>query len=298
MSSSSLDLENIARPNFVDEQGPQSNRKYKAYTSTYALRVAMGFVDPDQIQELKSNRREVNSEQDIGVISDKFVGEIVDAINFEGTYVDINYDRSEVNGASFPWAKIQSLLGQSSTVYDTPIQRLVIRFEDDDFKSMWEDKLQNAVDDQHFPTGWVESPFFAVLSSAAPDSDGKDKVKNDHEERYFLPKSNRSSNGKQGLGWTPRILDLESVWSHKGWAENHDQRLEAWSNRQSGGNWTPHRIEQRFMNFFEPEVQYTGMLRDSELMNQWRNAVSSGNKHDYTSFKTFRWEGNEVWELE
>jgi hypothetical protein len=298
MAVSSLDISNIVRPDFIQQQGPQASRKYKAYTSTYGLRVAMGMVEPDEIQELNASRQQINNTTDIPIIASSNVSDIMDGSEIEGVRVAIDYDRAEQQGSYFPWTDIQSLLDNPDTVYDVPIQRLVIRFDEEDFTEAWKDKIESAVDDPNFPISWVEPPFFAILESAAPDSDARQKVKNDHEERYFLPKSNTSSNGQPGLGWTPRVLDLHSVWSHKGWAERSDTQLEGWSNRQSGGNWTPKRIEQRLMNFFEPEEQYTGMLRDDDLMNRWRDVISRGNQHDYTSYKTFEWEDEEEWILQ
>lgn len=295
MSSTTMDISNIVHSNFIDQQGPQASRKYMAYTSTYALRVAMGMVNPGQIQEVHAERRQIDAENDIPSVANSPVADIMEGVNIEGVRVTVDYDRASQRGNNFPWGDVQSLLGQSQTVYDVPIQRLVIRFDEEDFTQMWQDKIESAIDDPNFPTGWIEPPFFAVLETAQPDNDGRQKVKNDHENRYFIPKSNTTSNGQQGLGWTPRILDLDSVWSYRGWSEQNDSQLEAWSNRQSGGSWTPKRLEQRLMNFFEPEVHYTGMLRDDELMNKWREVMSRGQQHDYTSFKSFEWEDEEEW---
>lgn len=292
-----MDISHIVRSNFIDEQGPQASRKYMAYTSTYALRVAMSMVGPDEVQEINAKRQQVDDETDIAVISQSSISDIMEGVDIEGVRVSVDYDRAEQQGADFPWSNVQSLLDRPSTVYDVPIQRLVVRFRDEEFQQKWADKIKDAIDDPNFPAGWIEPPFFAVLVSSRPDNDGRQKVKNDHEDRYFLPKSN-TTNGQQGLGWSPRILDLESVWSHKGWAESSDPQLEAWSNRQNGGNWTAKRLEQRLMNFFEPEELYTGMLRDSELMNRWRDAITQGNQHDYTSSKTFQWEDEEEWMLQ
>ncbi|WEL22673.1 hypothetical protein HBNXHr_2634 [Halorhabdus sp. BNX81] len=52
------------------------------------------------------------------------------------------------------------------------------------------------------------------------------------------------------------------------------------------------------MNFFEPEEQYTGMIRDSALMNRWRDVMANSQNHDYTSFKTFEWDDEEEWMLQ
>jgi hypothetical protein len=293
-----MDIEHIVRSGFTDEQGPQASRKYMAYASSYALRVALGMVDADQVQELHAERQQIDNESDISSVASSHVSDIVDGINIEGTRFVVDYDRAEQSGSNFPWSAVQSLLGQPDTVYDVPIQRIVIRFSADDFTTMWKNKISDAVDDPNFPTNWIQEPFYAVLESSRPDNDGREKVKSDHEDRYFLPKSNTTSNGQQGLGWTPRVLDLESIWSHRGWSESNDSQLEAWSDRQNGGNWTPKRIEQRLMNFFEPDLHYTGMLRDDELMNKWREVIARGHTHDYTSFKTFAWEDEEEWMLQ
>lgn len=299
MSTTSFDIANIVRPNFIDEQGPQASRKFVAYSSTYALRVAMDWLNsPDGIQELNAKRQKMGDETDVSSVAQSSVSDIMEAVELEGVRVTVDYDRAQQQGNPFPWRGIQLLLDQPATVYDLPIQRLVVRFEDEGFSQIWKDKIEDAIDDPNFPTDWVENPFYAILKSGYPDNDARQKVKNDHEERYFMPSSNRTSNGQRGLGWTPRILDLDSIWSHKGWAERSDPQLEAWSNRQSGGNWTAYRLEQRLMNFFEVEEQYTGMIRDSSLMNKWRNVISGGNNHDYTSFKTFEWNDEEEWMLQ
>lgn len=299
MSSTSFDIENIVRPNFIDEQGPQASRKFVAYSSTYGLRVAMGWVDrPDSIQELNAERREMNDETDVPSVAQSPASDVMEAVELEGVRVSVKYDRAEQQGDPLPWSDIRPLLDQPETVYDLPIQKIVVRFEDEDFKQMWIDKLDDAIDDPNFPTSWVESPFYAVLETGIPDNDARQKVKDDHENRYFMPKSNTTSNGNPGLAWTPRILDLDSIWSHRGWTERSDPQLEAWSDRQSGGNWTPYRLEQRLMNFFEPEEQYTGMIRDSALMNRWRDVMANSQNHDYTSFKTFEWDDEEEWMLQ
>lgn len=298
MSNASLDISNIVHSNFITEQGPQASRKFMAYASAYALRVAMGMINPDQVQEVRAKREQINNETDVSAVSNSSVSDVMSATEIEGVRVNVNFDRAQQRGNNFPWNDVQSLLDRPSTVYDLPIQRLVIRFSAEDFTQMWKNKLEDAVDDPNFPIDWVEEPFFAVLVSGSPDNDARQKVKNDHEDRYFIPKSNATSNGQQGLGWTPRILDLDSVWSYRGWAERNDSQLEAWSNRQSGGNWTPKRLEQRLMNFFEPDIQYTGMLRDDELMNKWREVIYRNHQHDYTSFKSFEWEDEEEWMLQ
>jgi len=298
MSSNSMDISHIVRSDYINEQGPQASRKYMAYTSTYALRVALGMVTPSQIQEVYARRQQIDHETNLSTVAQSSVSDVMEAVEIEGIRVIVDYDRAQQQGADFPWSNIQSLLNDPSTVYDVPIKRLVVRFSDEDFTQSWKDKLEDATDDPNFPTDWIEKPFYSILKSATPDNDGRQKVKNDHEDRYFLPKSNTTSSGQQGLGWTPRNLDLASVWSHKGWTEGSDQQLEAWSNRQGGGNWTAKRLEQRLMNFFEPDIQYTGMLRDDDLMNEWRGVMASGQQHDYTSFKTFQWEDEEEWMLQ
>jgi len=298
MSTKSMDISHIVRPNFIKDQGPDASRKYTAYTSTYGLRVAMGMVSSSEVQEVHAKRQQIDNESDVPAIANSSASDVMDAVEIEGVRVEIDYDRAEQQGADFPWTEIQPLLDRPTTVYDVPVQRLVVRFSDEDFTQVWKDKLEDAIDDPNFPSGWVEPPFYAVLESSRPDSDGRVKVKNDHEDRYFLPKSNTTTGGKQGLGWIPRVLDLLSVWSHQGWIEGSDPQLEAWSSRQGGGNWTPKRLEQRLMNFFEPDIQYTGMLHDDNLMNQWRRTISAGNQHDYTSFKTFEWDEEEEWALQ
>lgn len=299
MGSQSIDIEHITRSNFVDEQGPQKSRKYMAYASAYGLRVVCeGLTDPNQLQQVYAKRQQIDNEMPVPSVTNSPASNVVEADDIDGIRVSVDYDRAEQGGAVFPWSEVKNVLGDSSTVYDVPVTSVVIRFSAEDFTQMWKDKITDAVDDPNFPTGWIEEPFYAVLESAKPDSTGRQKVKSDHDKRYFLPKSNTTSQGDQGLGWTPRILDLARIWSHKGWTEGDDQQLKGWSDRQKGGDWTAKRIEQRLINFFEPDLQYTGMLRDDKLMNKWRSVISRGKSQDYTSYKTFRWEDEEEWMLQ
>lgn len=259
----------------------------------------MGWLSsPDTVQEIKAERKKRRSESPVTSVRQSTVSDIVDAAEYTGVRVSVDYDRADQRGNPFPWNDIRPLLDQPDTVYDIPVQHLIVRFEDEEFTQMWRNKITDAIDDPNFPTSWIEGPFYAVLRTGEPDEQARTKVKSDHEDRYFIPTSNTTTGGQDGLGWTPRILDLIGIWSQMGWTERQDPQLEAWSERQSGGNWTPHRLEQRLMNFFEEEEQYTGMIRDSELMNKWRNVMSSGQSHDYTSYKTFEWEDEQEWMLQ
>lgn len=299
MSTTSFDIENIVRSDFINEQGPQAARKYVVYSSTYGLRVTMGWLSSsDSVQELKAERKKRQSESPVLSVAQSSVSDIMTASEYQGVRVTVDYDRAEQRGNKFPWNNVRPLLGQPETVYDIPVQHLVVRFGDEEFTQMWTDKISNAIDDSSFPTSWIEEPFYAVLKTGEPDAQARDKIKSDHEDRYFIPTSNTTSGGQDGLGWTPRVLDLVGIWSQMGWTERQDPQLEAWSERQSGGNWTPRRLEQRLMNFFEEEEQYTGMIRDSELMNKWRSVMSDGQSHDYTSYKTFEWKDEQEWTIQ
>lgn len=123
MSATSFDIQNIVRSGFIAEQGPQAGRKYVAYSSTYGLRVAMGWLSsPDTVQEIKAERKKRRSESPVTSVRQSTVSDIVDAAEYTGVRVSVDYDRADQRGNPFPWNDIRPLLDQPDTVYDIPVQ--------------------------------------------------------------------------------------------------------------------------------------------------------------------------------
>ncbi|WP_135826428.1 hypothetical protein [Halorussus ruber] len=280
-------LKSIVSAKFYQEQKDVGTRRYVPYSFTQGLRKAMGHLNPDNIQELEASRSFNTGRDNLTTLSGSSVSDILQGEEVKREQYDLSFDRGEYG--NFPWSDIRSVLGQS-TIYDLPVRRIVVRFSNEDFESEWKDTLETAIDIDDFPTSWIESPFFAVLESAEPgDSDARKNVKNLHEEFYFKPKF-RTNEDFDGMDWSIQTLDLQSVWSYQGFVNRPDPILTTRTGDRQY-DWTPRRIERFLMNFFHPEEDYTGVIRNSEFAGLWRRVYS----RDITSTKEFAWEEDEEW---
>lgn len=216
-------------------------------------------------------------------VSDIFQGEEVHRRQFE-----LSFDRGE--SGDFPWTEVRSLLGEVSTIYDLPVRHIVVRFDHEEFLEEWRESIEGVIGVEEFPTSWIEPPFFAVLESSDPgDSDARENIRNLHEDFYYKPKF-RVDEDYDGMDWKLKSLDLESVWSYQGFVNRPEPMLTTrYEDRQY--EWTPRRIENYIMNFFHPEEDYTGIIRNSDFAGLWRRIYS----RDVTSTKEFEWEEGEEW---
>lgn len=281
-------LKSIVDGSFYDQQKDKGTRRYVPYSFTQGLRKGMGHLDADNIQELEANRSFNTGKNDISklqssTISNIFHGEEVSRKQFE-----ISFDRRD--SGNFPWPDVRSHLGEPGVIYDLPIRDLVVRFNDEEFEEKWREYIQSAISIDDFPTSWIEPPFFAVLSSSKPgDSDARENIKNLHEEFYYKPKF-QVDESFEGMDWQLRSLDLESVWSYQGFSDRSQAILTTRKGDRSF-DWTPRRIERYIMNFFDPEIDYTGIIRNSDFAGLWRRVYSQ----EVTSTKEFGWEEDEEW---
>ncbi|NHN48398.1 hypothetical protein G9464_12450 [Halostella sp. JP-L12] len=252
----------------------------------------MSYLDPVQIQELKAERNFRTNREDIPAVASSSVSDVVTAQETEGMIFDVDYDRAEHGGShsSFPWTGVNDLLNRPSTVYDVPIRRMVVRFESEEFKSDWEEAIVEAIDHDPFPTEWIEGPFYAILNSKDPgEADARDHIRDAHEEFYYIPKSH-VADGHDGLGWTVRSLDLEAIYSYQGFIDKRNPILTTRDGDREY-DWTPRRLEDYIMNYFNEEESYVGLMHNADFINRWRNLHST----DMTSTKTFIWEADEEW---
>lgn len=250
----------------------------------------MDMVHSDDVQEVFARRQPRWDDSEISLISNSPVSGFVEGVHTKGKRVEVDFDRRD-NPSGFPWQDVEDVLVEDETAYDLPVNSLVIRFEDDEFEQMWRDKIDDAIDSQNFPLDWIEPPFFAELTSTEPgDPDTKQQVEDAHPDRYFMPRSN-TVNGEDGLALRPRTLDVVEVHSFKGWSGSTDPQFEAWSERQND-EWTPKKLENRLMNFFDEDVKYAGMMHNTQLVSKFNSVVSN----EYLSRKTFDWVEGEEWE--
>jgi hypothetical protein len=282
------ELRSIVTDQHYQEQSQEGIRRFYGYAFSQGLRKTMAYLDPENVQKLKASREFRTGTEDIPAVANSSASSVFDAQTTEGMLLDLDYDRAE--DGDFPWSEIQSVLGLPSTVYDIPIRHLVVRFESDDFHQKWETAFEDAIDIKNFPTGWIEGPFYAELISRPPGGgDARERVRSAHDDFYYLRRS-ASQGGHDGLGWNPSSLDLEGVWSHRGYTSYPDAvRTTRIGDRSY--DWTPRRLEQFVMNYFDEDNSYVGLMRNPDFVNDWRQIHST----DMTSTKVFEWEEGEEW---
>lgn len=264
-----------------------AKRRFKPYSYAMGLRKTMDYVGPDEIQELIANREFGIDAESIPEVLNSSVSHYVDGKNTQGRNFEITYDRA--SHGPFDWAEILELLGDPSTVYDVPVRRLVIRFDDEDFVSDWISYISEAIGLDKVPTDWIEAPFFAVLESAEPgEAEAREGIRRMHEDFYFDPDT-KANQDKGGLPCPMVTLDLEAVWSYRAFVGNDDPVLTNWAGNE---DWTPQKIEGALMNYFAPESRYSGRLYNSSFAGDWRRTFSL----EATSTKVFEWEEDEEWE--
>lgn len=273
---------------FFENQSNTERRRYVPYSFTMGLRKAMGHLRPENIQELDANRSFNSTRSDLSTSSGDALTGIFSGEEIIRKQFELSYDRGQ-NG-DFPWQEIKSELGKPSTIYDLPVRHIVVRLDDEELENAWTEALVDAVAAEDFPTSWIEPPFFAVLRSAEPgDSDARENIKSIHDEFYYKPKF-RVDEDHDGMDWELRSLDLESVWSYQGFVDRPETIVTL---RGEGQNfqWTPREIEQYLMNYFHPEVDFTGYIRNSDFAGMWRRVYS----RELTSTKEFGWEADQEW---
>jgi hypothetical protein len=291
MSASNIDIQSIVRDGFIEEQGEQASVKYVPYSAAYCLRAVLEMVSPENIQFVRAMRQPQWDVDDIDLVANSPVSDFVEAVHTEGKRIDVHFDRGDYLD-EFPWHDVEDVLDENETAHDLPVSKLVLRFEDEegDFTDLWRSKIDDAIEDPNFPLGWIEPPFFVEMTSSDPgDPDIADHVKEVHGDRYFHPRSN-TVDGEQGLGLRPRTLDVTSVQSFANWTSSTDAELQAWSERQTE-EWTPEKVENRLMNFFNRDVQYAGMLHDSAITTRLVDTISD----EHMAPKTFNWVEDEEW---
>lgn len=282
-------LKPLITDEFLDERKQKEDTKrYVPYSFTQGLRKAMAHLSTDNIQEVDANRSFNTDRESIGAIASSNVSDIMEGDIIRRKQFELEFDRTKYG--DFPWTDIRSVLGQSSTVYDLPIRHIVVRFEDEEFESKWRNAISEAIEMNNPPLSWIEPPFYAVLESSDPgEGDARDRVRETHESFYYKPMF-KTEKEYEGMDWSVRTLDLQSVWSYQGFT-NRAQAIHTVHQGDRQYDWTPRRLEKYLMNYFEPSENYTGVIRGSDFAGLWRRAYS----RDITSTKVYEWEEDEEW---
>jgi len=282
------ELQDLVTDDYLRNQTDASSRRYKPYAFTQGLKRAMTYISEEQVQELIATREFDIESETIEGVSESDASHIMDGERIYRRDISLAFDK--VDDGVLPWGDVNDLLGRKETLYDIPVRELVIRFESEDFEEAWKDTLSSAiaVDDPHL--GWVESPFFAVLSSTNPGKQApRDNVRDEHEDFYYTPDSDHTPKN-DGFPWLIATLDLEAIWSYRAW--RHDREAVLTSRGGAGETeWNARKVERYLMNYFNPESRYAGSIYLGNLVGEWRRTFSL----NATSTKVFAWEGDEEW---
>lgn len=281
-------VRDLVTKKFFDQQSDENTRRFQPYAFTQGLKKSMQYLSADDVQELNATREFRTGQQDIPVVANSNVSGVFTGEKTSGRDFFLEYDRVENGG--FPWKDIQNVLGQPSTIHDIPVRKIVVRFDDEEFESEWRSKLEDAINVSNPSLEWVESPFFAVLSSTDPGQGvHRENVRGAHEDFYYKPDSPQTSKN-DGFPWSIATLDLDAVWSFEAWKGNKDTKFT--SRGESGSvDWNARKIEKYLMNYFHPESQYAGAMYMGNFVGKWRSAFS----RQATSTKVYQWEGDEEW---
>lgn len=296
-------LEKLARDVLVDQHGESQDRRRVGYVRTQSLKkVVDALDDPSRIQAVSGTRRADQTSEDLFGGEQELV--YLDAKRVTRDDWKISYDRAIHR--ELDWECLSDRLTENRSVWDFPVRRLVVRLDDDELLGHWKEFIEDA-SERHpafegaFPTGWVKSPFFAVMETAKPGTSGcRDNIESFHEDEpyYFMPRADGDET-HAGMGWSPRPLDLTAVWSYRAFIDKQDVPVTISEPKKQltadGGETerlTPRAIEAKLVNYSKDDSEYYGAVNSLLSINKWRRAFGRG----ATGLKPFHWNESGEWE--
>lgn len=285
-------LAETAHETIVDLHGESQRDRVVGYLNTQALCQIMEYLDPEDIIEVKGRRRVNETATDITKLEFSGAEEWVTLSEKRREILSLTYER-DARGP-LPWDEIQEGITNSELLGDIPIDRLAFKFEDSQLQEhLWEhiqETLSNhpagaALQDP----GAFKQPFIAVMESSPPGTDAaKRDVEDDHPGRYWLAGDKTDENGRRGLGWRPRTLDLTAIWSRRSYRRANDTVA-----RSSAGKVTLREVEEAVFNRVREDEPVYGAVNSKLAVNKWRSALTRG----CTGMKAYQWLQTEGWVL-
>lgn len=308
-----LDWSDPVHSAIVDKYGADPDGRYDGYFYSQSVRKVMDHLDPEDIEVMNGSRTVQEDSRSLMSAESYVRNELQTKMS-----VDINYDRPEVreelrqtlqsrggtfsveqldNGEVFSWDSIKRMLDEEDEVHDIPLSKLVFRIDDPDgdLETFWKDFLDavfNEIGSSSVDTGWVESPFYAVMKAESPEVDkARRAVEDHHDERYFMRPHRVDESGLRGMGWEKRPMHLKALWSNKGY-NDIGSTIATWS-APSGEkvNLTPRVVEENVFNWYDTDKAKYGAVNSKQFINKWRQSFSRG----VTDLKYLRWEQSEGW---
>jgi len=290
----SLELEEAAHRALIEEHGQNANRRYVGYFFSQSLKQLMEYVrDPERVQQLYGRRRV--QENSTEPLEGRELAEYAQATLTENLELQLDYDRAEHR--EFRWDELRDWLEENRSIWDVPLSRAVIRIDDNGIlEEAWKEFIKNATEPflgagQELSTGWVEPPFYAVMEARSPGtSTARRNIESFHDRNhYFMPPSEHDGE-HQGLGWKPRGLDLQAVWSHRAFVDIPD--IIATRNTPTGKEeLTPRKVEDLLINFYDSDQPRIGAINSKFLISKWKQSCFDR----AVDQKTYEWREREGW---
>lgn len=268
--SSTVHVEDVPQLVFstlVDEFGESQERKYKGYVGTQSLRTLMGYLDADQVVEMKATADIQDAEESFkGPSPTGAARHCLDVQEKLVTSFELNYSRSK-HGA-FPWADIGEHLDRESVpVDDLAARRVTVRVESNELEGHLRRVLSEAIN--LHDKKYLQSPFFFSMRSRVAEGAERRVVKKHNEEEFV-----------KRVGY--RVLQLNDMYSLRAMQDKADPVMGR----------TPRELEDMAFNHNADDAHSFGALYSNLVINKWRQAFSRS-----IGEKTpFRWTDSGQWE--
>jgi len=282
-------LPETAHETMVDLHGESQKDRVVGYAVTQSLKRVMEHVDPDDIIEVKGRRKVNERTADITDLNFGAGREWITHQEKRRDVVRLNYERG-AEGV-FPWDDIVAGIDSIGGVTDMPIRRLAVQFEDDLLhEHLWEhvqSTLKTHFGSKLHDANAFSQPFIAVLQSRSPPTRHvRQLVEDAHPERYWLNGDMTDTEGRRGLGWSPRTLDLTALWSRRAFRNAGDDVATT-----ADGAVTMRDIEEAVINRVSDDDPVYGAVNSKLAVNKWRSAFSN----QLTDMKRYQWQETEGW---
>lgn len=282
-------LSETAHETIVDLHGESQQDRVIGYLSTQSLRTVMEQLDSADVIEAKGRRRVRASKSDVSAHTFTDAEPFVTHYEQTREEVQLNFERDR--RGQFPWESIKQGLDESGDLYDIPLCRLAFKFTDDRlYEHLWEhiqETLANHGLTRLSDSSVFSQPFVAVMESSPVETRAvRDSVKRTHDERYWLDGDQTDDDGRRGLGWTPRTLDLTAIWTRRSYSDAR-QKI----GRTADGAVTLRDVEEAIFNRVADDEPVYGAVNSKLAVNKWRSALD----RQLTDMKRYEWRQTRGW---
>jgi len=284
-------LSETAHQTIVDIHGESQQDRVVGYLATQSLRKVMEFLEPEQIIKAKGKRRIYDRKNEVSNVTFPGAEEFVNDYEKHRQVVQLDFERDR--RGVFPWKAIYDGLEDNDDLEDIPLRTLAIQFEDDQLhQHLWEhiqETLKNQGVDPLHDSNAFKQPFIAELSTTAVPNDAVERsVRGNHDVRYWMNGDETDEDGHRGLGWSPRTLDLEAIWSRVAWGDS--KRVVT---RSGTSKYSMRDIEEAVFNRVHDDKPIYGVVNSKLAVNKWRSVFSRG----VSDMKRYEWRKTEGWAL-